>query len=295
MRPLLCLLFALAVHFLPAEEAPITPKVRATAINAVPLEVRPGTNLQLIRARLDEVPCTLLFDTGATVTTFDRDFIVRAFPKKELRPVALGGPTNVTAAPVAFRIGALTLGNAELRDFVGMALPLGHLTKAAGTRVDGILGMNAMAYAPFVLAVGKGRVTWYPEGTQCPAGRPLPVSKESPMGLIALEARATPEGKAFPVLLDSGASLTVLGGALWPKREGSAVKLATANVNASGDATAQEGRPGDLLLGGFRLPVRPILGDMCGAYLLGADALRGAELLIDGKRRTVMARFPQAP
>lgn len=295
MRLILCLLFAFVVSLLPAQEALVIPKVRATAVNEVVLEVRPETNLQLIRARLDGVPCTLLFDTGATVTTFDRDFMGRAFPNRELRPVTLSGPTNVTATPSAFRVGALTLGNTELRDFVGMVLPLGHLSKAAGTRVDGILGMNAMAYAPFVLAIGKGRVTWYPERTKRPTGTPLPVVKDSPPNTVFLEARVTPEGKAFPMLLDSGASRTALDGSLWPKQKGAAVELIATDVNASADLSARMGEPRDLLLGGFRLPVYPVLGDVHGRYLLGADALRCVELLIDGKRRTVMALGKTVP
>ncbi len=296
MRLALCLSFALATALLPAQEALFTPKAQAPAVNPVPLEVRPGNGLQIVHARLDGVPCTLLFDTGASHTTFDRGFVERAFPGRALHPIALGGETIVASAPAAFRIGALTLGNATLRDFLGMVLPLGHLSEAVGTKVDGILGMNAMAYAPFALSVGEGRVTWYPEGTPCPAGTPLPVASGAQGNTLSLEARATPDGKAFPVLIDSGASLTFLDGAHWPAEGEARAALSTAGVNSASAADFRKGKPGELLLGGFRLPVRPLLNDGSGKEsLLGADALRGVTLLIDGRRRTVAAVGGAAP
>lgn len=289
MRSLPCALLALAVTTLSAQEAFFIPKTQASAINAVPLDVRPDTGLPILHARLDGVPCALLFDTGATHTTFDRGFIERAFPERPLRPIALGGTTNVTSGPAAFRVGALTLGNAELRGFLGMTLPLGHLSKAVGTQVDGILGMNAMAYAPFALAMGKGLVTWYPEGTRRPAGTPLPVSQAGRGNALFLEARAMPRGETFPVLIDSGASLTFLGEAHWPQaKESAPVALSATGVNASRAASFREGRPGSLFLGDFRLPVRPLLGNG-GDATLGADALRGVTLLIDVRRRAVTA------
>lgn len=297
MRLALCLPFALAAALLPAQEALFTPKVQAPTVNPVPLEVRPGTNLQIVRARLDGVPCTLLFDTGASHTTFDRGFVERAFPGRALHPIALGGETNVASAPAAFRIGALTLGNATLRDFLGMVLPLGHLSEAVGTKVDGILGMNAMAYAPFALSVGEGRVTWYPEGTPRPKGTPLPVvSGAQKRPILSLKARAKPDGKTFPVLIDSGASLTVLDGAHWPAEGEEHAAFSTVDVNSASEAAFRKGKPGELLLGGFRLPVRPLLNNGSRKEsTLGADALRGVTLLIDGRRRTVAVIGRTAP
>ncbi len=277
---------AQTVSFEPAVSAPQHP-------NGVALEVLPRVNLQVLQAVLNGRPCALLLDTGASHTTLDRAFMRRTFPNEVLRPVGLVGPTNVEATPHAFHIKTLQVGEATLKNFVGMVLPLEHLSKAMGRQIDGILGMNAMAYAPFLLEVGAARVTWFPPHAPLPKGMALPLMEAEPQGTsarakrtLSLAARATPEGKPFPLLIDSGSSLTFVEEAVWGSAEADGVAFATTGVNAAASANFRKGLPGTCYLGTFALPLQPFL-TQAGEALLGADTLRHLALLIDGKQRTV--------
>ena len=89
----------LATCLLRAQEALFTPTPPAVQINRAALAVHPGNNLQTLPATLNGKPCTLLLDTGASHTTFDVDFLRKTFPDLPLRPIALGGQTNVQSAP----------------------------------------------------------------------------------------------------------------------------------------------------------------------------------------------------
>lgn len=268
-------------------EALYTPTMTATdTTNRVPLRQRPENGLLLIQAALEGVPCTLLFDTGATHTTFDRDFIERTFPNKALAPVQLEGETNVASAPECFQIDTLTLGNTTLSDFRGMTLPMKHLSEAIGEHVDGILGMNAMAYAPFLLEIGKGAVTWYAEGSTSPKGIPLPVLPTNDNHVVLI-AKTSPEGATFPLLMDSGASFSVFPETLWPKEDTEDGKAFSAtDINATESNTYRKGKDGALYLGKVRVRVHPlVLGDE--TPLLGVDTLRKMRLLVDGKQKRV--------
>lgn len=273
-----------------AQEALFTPTPPAVQINRAALTVHPGNNLQTLPATLNGKPCTLLLDTGASHTTFDVGFLKEAFPDLPTQPVALGGETNVEAAPQAFPIHTLKIGEAELRRFVGMALPLGHLSEAVGVRVDGILGMNALGYAPFRLSLADGAVTWFSAPPVPQGALPLPLLDVADNSFHAVATRAGDE-TTFPVLLDSGASLTFMDGAHWPAGEGEA-RLGAAGVNAAQDATFKRGAPGTLRLGALSLPLEPLLRDG-EEPLLGADALRGLDLIIDAKARKAWA-LPRA-
>jgi len=285
------LLLALLAPLLHAQERYFTPAVADPAApNRVALDVRPGNGLQVVQAELNGKPCRLLFDTGASHTTFDRAFLQREFPELPLQPIALGGVTNVTSAPAAFPVKSLKLGQADLRDFIGMALPLGHLSGSVGDRVDGILGMNAMAYAPFLLSVGDGEVLWNPPAERLEGFRALPLHDDPGDNSLSLVARHAPDGKPFPMLVDSGSSLTFAESAFWPA-QGETFDFAASSVNAASAASVQRGEPGELRFGDLALKASPLLDHPCGATL-GADILRILDLYFDARRpaRAILGR-----
>lgn len=286
----LAALLVLVAAPLAAQEELFTPTVAGVPINRLALTVLPGNNLQTVQATLNGKPCTLLLDTGASHTTLDRDFLAKTFPDLPTQPVALGGQTNVETAPLAFPILSLKLGDAELTRFVGMALPLGHLSDSAGTRIDGILGMNALAYAPFRLSLRDRAVTWYSSVPDLHGATELPVLQTLGDNSLHLVASRTGDDKAttFPVLLDSGASLTFMDGDRWPAAEGEAT-LNTAGVNAADAATFKRGAKDGLRLGALTLTLEPLLrpGE---EPILGADTLlKMNDLIIDAKARRVWA------
>ena len=262
--------FALAAAILPAQEELFTPTVAGVPINRLEVTVLPGNNLQTVQATLNGKPCVLLLDTGASHTTIDRDFLAKTFPDLPTQPVALGGDTNVETAPLAFPILSLKLGETELKRFVGMALPLGHLAESVGTRIDGILGMNALAYAPFRLSLRDRAVTWY----------------SSVPDLLVASRAGDDKATTFPVLLDSGASLTFMDSERWPAAEGEAAITAT-GVNEAAAATFKRGAKDTLRLGAHSLTLEPLLrpGE---EPILGADSLlKMNDLIIDAKARRV--------
>ena len=279
--------FALAAA-LPAQEELFTPTVAGVPINRLTFTVLPGNNLQTVQATLNGKPCVLLLDTGASHTTLDRDFLAKTFPDLPTQPVALGGDTNVETAPLAFPIHALKLGETELKRFVGMALPLGHLAQSAGTRIDGILGMNALAYAPFRLSLRDRAVTWYSSVPDLTGATELPVLQtlgDNSLHLVASRA-GDAQSTTFPVLLDSGASLTFMDSERWPAAEGETA-LTTTGVNEAANVSLQRGAKDTLRLGTHTLTLEPLLrpGE---EPILGADSLlKMNDLIIDAKARRI--------
>lgn len=286
LPPLFALLCCAAVAApVPEAERPFRPAPLTVTENRVPLRVNPANGMQLLDATLNGVPCTLLLDTGASHTTFDLAFLKTKLPDLPLKPIALGGTTNVDGAPKAFPVFSLKLGSAELTKFVGMALPLDHLSEAVGERVDGILGMNTMAYAPFRLSLRDASVTWYPTMPEVPGAVTVPVLQGTGDNAFHVIASRGGEGKTFPALIDSGASMTFMDDRLWPAA-GEAAAISAAGVNEVMALNVKRGEPGELALGAFRLPIRPLLshGEM---PLLGADSLRGVDLYFDVDARVL--------
>lgn len=279
--------FALAAA-LPAQEELFTPTIAGVPINRLTFTVLPGNNLQTVQATLNGKPCVLLLDTGASHTTLDRDFLAKTFPDLPTQPVALGGDTNVETAPLAFPIHSLKLGETELKRFVGMALPLGHLAQSAGTRIDGILGMNALAYAPFRLSLRDRAVTWYSSVPDLTGATELPVLQtlgDNSLHLVASRA-GDAQSTTFPVLLDSGASLTFMDSERWPAAEGETA-LTTTGVNEAANVSLKRGAKDDLRLGTHTLTLEPLLrpGE---EPILGADSLlKMNDLIIDAKARRI--------
>ena len=166
---LLTLCFALAAP-LRAQPNPFEATVETVRENRVPLRIHPANNLQTLQATLNGKPCTLLFDTGASHTTFNAAFIASALPDLPRQPLILPGQTNVRQRPDLIPVASLTLGNTSLRNFYAMVLPLDHLSRAVGTPIDGILGANSIAYAPCLISLRQAAVTWAPAPESLPEG-----------------------------------------------------------------------------------------------------------------------------
>lgn len=290
MGRLLALLLALFAMPLLHAQAGFDVQAVQLQENPVALTIHPGNRLQTLQAELDGVPCTLLFDTGASHTTFNLAFLQRAFPDLVLSPLPMGGTTNIRKQPMAFVAKRLRLGNTTLRDFAAVALALDHLSAAIGTPIDGILGVNAMAYAPFRLSLKRATVTWsaqLPEAPEAAALTVLPAA--SPIAPLTLALPLTdPEGRTrmLPLLLDSGSTYTFLPRAQWPQ-SGERLALATADVNAAAAAQVCRGQPARLALArGQTLHLSPLLTES-DRVQLGADFLLAHDLLCDVKARVV--------
>ncbi len=274
---LLCLLLSTVL----CAQNPFTAKTTFRGLNELPLTVHPTNLLQTLQAELNGVPCTLLFDTGASHTTFDRGFIEKHFPTLKQYAIQVNADTNVKTQPTVVGIASLTLGKAELTDFYAMTLPLEHL----GIKVDGILGMNSMAYAPFILDIGAQKVTWQPKGTSLPDGAvALPTLQ---VGSETIRVVAQIGDETLPVLIDSGSSYTFFPKGLWHEaEEGVTVAMQTSDVNAAAQQSFTKGAPCEMKVGDYTWKVTPLLSPNPG-LLLGADELKKVKLFIDADKKQI--------
>lgn len=294
MRCVAVLLAVSAACALSAQEALFRPQQTTVGQEPVSLGTT-SAGLLTVRAELEGKPCVLLVDTGASHSTWDRDWVRRNLPETPLRPIAVEGETNVREALAVFPVTRLKVGGSEFGRFLGVAVPLAHLSRSVGAEVAGILGMNVMGQAPFRLSVKDARLEWRAGQTPPPGAVRLPVGQDQGDNCFYLKAQSGTGSKPFAVLLDSGANVTVMPQGQWPE-EGGAADLSATDVNAADQARAfRKGRRGELLLGDFRATITPVV-QSGGPALLGADTLKGFDLFLDGKARQAWAApHPKAP
>lgn len=265
-------IFAAATAFSAMSCGPFTPAVGPTNAVSVSLDVRPRTNMCLVKAEVNGRPCTLLFDTGASHTTLNADFVRQELPDVKPEPVALEGATNVKAIPHCFQTATLKVGDAVFRDFTMMTIDLNHLTRGVGVKVDGILGMNVIACVPTEVSLAERRVTF---GATARADYGKAVKSTTP-NCAYLETLH--EGKTIRLLVDCGSTYTFFEKGLW-RSTSAAQKMSVTDVNGRADNAPEYGVPGTLDLG-MPIEVRPMIGCSHG-NLLGADTLLKYDLFID--------------
>ena len=263
------------VPFVPAT----APKARASA----KLDVLKGRNMPFVAATLEGRKCNLLFDTGATHTTFDIGFVRRELPEAKLEAVVLAGATNVEGAPRIFRVGSMKLGDAEFGGFSAMALDISHLVPGIGAKVDGIVGMNVIGRVPSLVSLGSGEVVFAPgQDDLAGFGKGIARSVDDPFSVAVAPSYG---GKRFALIVDSASSLTFLGRSLgWPS-SGKAVNLGAVEVNGSTSLAVEAGLAGKLSLG-EEVEVSPLLFDEP-VGRIGADTLLRYDMLVDASQ----ARF----
>ena len=260
-----------------AADVPFLPKGAPKAPASAALRILPGKNMAFVTAALDGCECTLLFDTGATHTTFDIGFMKREFPKKQLGDVALAGVTNVEGAPKVFHADSLKVGEAEFMDFDVMALDIAHLVPGIGVKIDGVLGMNVIGRVPSLTSFGAAKVVFAPSGADCAGfGEGIARFRGDAMSVAVVPALGE---RKFGLIVDSAASFTFLDKSLgWPST-GEPVNLGAVDVNGGAAMAAERGRKGKLKLG-IDVEMAPLL---VGAPMnrIGADTLLAYDMLVD--------------
>lgn len=293
MRPLARTLAAALAAFallpaLRAQEALFRPRNVTLEPGPVRLEAHPEAGLLTVRATLNGKPCTLLVDTGASHTTFDRAFLTREHPDLIQQPISLHGDTNVQAELAVCLVSSLKVGGNAFEGFYGVSAPLGHLKETLGQEVAGILGMNVLGRMPFRLSRRDGLLAWFRRAPAPKGAVRLPLAADEGDNCFRVLARAEGRETPIPMLVDAGANVTVLNPGQWPTT-GEATAMETADVNAAGRSlTFAQGRKGTLRLGELAVEVTPVVrGDM--PALLGADTLGKFDLVVDGPARAAWA------
>jgi predicted aspartyl protease len=249
----------------------------------VGLTVLEGRGMPIVQAKLNGVDCTMLFDTGATHTTFNLDFVRKSVPGAKLTPVMLVGDSNVEGAPSYFQVESLDIGGARFEDFGAMALDLSHLPAAIGSRVDGILGMNTIGRVPMSLSLAKGEVVFCP-GEEARRGFDK-LTGRFPGDPMSIMLKAVYGGKRFGVIVDSGASMTFLLAATGWKTTGEAADFPAVDINGRTGLKPQVGESGRLVVGmDLALDIAPLVVDSQDPSMnrIGSDTLRRYDMLVDG-------------
>lgn len=262
---------------LTAADKPFVPAVVPKSQSVAQLRVLPRKLMPFVRATLDGKECNLLFDTGATHTTFDVGFMRRELPKTKLEGVMLAGTTNVEGVPKIFHAHSLKIGEAEFGEFEAMALDIAHFVPGIGVKVDGIVGMNVIGSVPTLLSLGSGKVVFAPEPKECVGfGKGIDRLADEPF-TVAMSPSF--EGKRFAMIVDSASSLTLLSKSLgWPSSKKS-VDIEAVEVNGSSALSMDAGLVGKLILG-TEVEISPMLtGDLIGR--IGADTLIAYDMLVD--------------
>lgn len=244
----------------------------------VELNVLKGNNMPLVEAELDGVKCTLILDTGASHTTFDSAFVTNAFPSAVLEPVALMGRTNLKeGAPSLFGAKKLKVGAMEIPAEDAMALPLSQLSAMVGRRIDGILGMNHLAVAPFVISLSNARLTWRPIAEMV-AG--FDKVETAPHGGRYDLVITLPDGKKVPLLIDSGSSWTFVEATHWPVAPSAAEQLKAADVNGEAKEQIRRGVPQRVNCG-IDMELSPIIAPQPGLNQIGASDLKRYDIFFN--------------
>ncbi|MBR0196694.1 MAG: retropepsin-like domain-containing protein [Kiritimatiellae bacterium] len=243
-----------------------------------------GGAMPLIEGELEGKKCVLIFDTGATHTTFDANFIRENFPQKKLEKVLLGGTTNVESSPELAHADKLKLGEAQFDNFDIMVLDLGGVARDSGNRVDGVLGMNVIGTGRTLVSLGGGEIIFGASKESregfAPAKR---VALYDPLTLtLAVKPMGEKQGDApRPIIIDSGSSFTFLDeGFGWPKGEAKHEIMAR-DVNGRSMLEPAEGQKGNLkFLDGGEISIKPLISQEP-LNRIGVDTLRVYDMLIE--------------
>ncbi len=268
--------FAAAPEALAAAADPFTPaRVPATPGRAK-LEVTPG-RMAFVRGEFNGRPCTMLFDTGATHTTFNRAFLEREFPLIPMRGLVMGGgaTTNVEQQPKIFHADSLKVGEAEFGDFMAIALDMPAFS------FDVILGLNVIGSTRTIVSFGKGEVLFglgkdAREGFSRPAKR-----KIDPLDPATILLTADCGKGEFTLFVDSGSTWTFLPGDCgWPATSNT-VEFTARDINGAGTMRPLQGEKGVLKLSpACEIELSPLLSAEP-LNRIGADTLLEYDMLIE--------------
>lgn len=263
--------------------------------NKVVLERSKMGDLPYCKVTFGEKTVEMLFDTGATHTTLDVDFVKAVFPDVTLYPLTLPN-TNVQSQVYLFKVPSMQLGNVILNDFYMMATELDHLAEQMQVPIKGILGLNVMGYAPFLLSLGENSVTWEPtifstrsnsneriKFTQLPKAESFPNRLMIPI--------RTYKGVDIHLLLDTGASFTFLPNHAWEASD-TPLYLSATDINKTQERQFMYGVKGTMDFGGVSLEVTPVVlaSDAQRPSLLGVDILSRIDLYINVHQGTLFAK-----
>lgn len=241
---------------------------------------RAGGGLTFARCELDGRPCLMLFDTGATHTTFDIGFVKREFPDRQMMQVMDSGDTNVSQNPSIFHVDSLKIGEAEFCDFSAMAIDLSSLHGPLGEKLDGVLGMNVIGASRTLVSL-NGNELVFGLGKEARDGFENPAMRLNDRFDFTI-LLSTDCGKgAFPLIVDSGSSWTFLQKDCGWTATTNEVAFMARDINGADGMKPAVGEKGILRLTPHaELEITPLLVPQP-LNRIGVDVLREYDMLVE--------------
>ena len=174
----------------------------------LPIEMR--RNLPLVPATIDDVPATLVLDTGAEHTILLAAFVDRTGLKRDFRHATKIRGIGSAVATALVRPDAIRLGDATVRRRFAIvsSFSMGDLPGAAP---DGLLGADILAGYDVEIDVPHGALTLYPA---CPDAKPPWQEPYAVLSGRLVRGRfvisLVLDGVAIPVAVDSGAEASLV-------------------------------------------------------------------------------------
>lgn len=210
----------------------------AASAATIPLEVHRHNGMAFVQGEIESRPCRFLFDTGTTITTLDLDFATNTLGKTSLGKPQIAPGSNVSQVPDIIPVSGLKIGQAQFdREYVA-AIDLSQVCAGMNERFDGVLGMDVISAAPSLVSFRNS--AWVLNAA--PDGFPNPKKSLAPDALVFPAMKC---GKVFPVLVDSGSSITFMNSGLWPVDETLAAgERQMTGANGAETRLAQTGQKG---------------------------------------------------
>lgn len=226
----------------------------------------------IVTCLVNGVPARLMMDTGATHTVLDRKFVDEVLKAEYMDTSQMQITGNADEKP-GIIIGDLQAGGMSFRKMMLVVMDLSGVNSMQSKPLAGILGMDAMSRLSFIMDFRAERFTWGAFRDMSPF---VPLEgRRDEAGRLYVAVRSGE--KAFPLLLDTGSSVTTLTPEQWAPGALHMEEVKIADVNGPRTIRAGVGRQGSLqLTSGVRtwnfspqlLPAEADPG------LLGMDALK---------------------
>ena len=226
----------------------------------------------IVTCLVNGVPARLMMDTGATHTVLDRKFVDEELKAEYVDTSKMQISGNAEEKP-GIIVGDLQAGDTSFRGMMLVVMDLSGVNTMQSKPLAGILGMDAMSRLSFIMDFRAERFTWGAFRDMSP--------------FVPLEGRRDEAGrlfvtvqsgeKSFPLLLDTGSSVTTLLPEQWAPGAAHMEDVKIADVNGPRTIRAGVGRRGSLQLTpqvrtwNFSPQLLPAEAD---PGLLGMDALK---------------------
>ena len=231
----------------------------------------------LVTCVINGVPMRMMLDTGATNTVLHKESLAKLKNPVKLNTDNIELRGNAKEKPEVYML-SVVVDNAQIRQHPVFVLDLSGARTAMAEKIDGILGMDILGALPFTFDVAGGKLHWgLPEGPH----RLVPLyGNREESGRMHVQM-VCPGGDTVKVLLDSGASLSVIPTSKWQAGVGRQQALGISDVNALSEQQVSFGAPGTVRLapGVTVQGVEPMLADTPEAVLLGMDVLAKVRLV----------------